>query len=59
MRLIYQKKNIKKIKVVINGAGASAMACANLFEKNGIPKNNITMLDRKGVINKGRDNLKN
>ena len=51
------KKNIKKIKVVINGAGASAMACANLFEKNGIPKNNITMLDRKGVIHKGRDNL--
>ena len=41
------KKKIKKIKVVINGAGASAMACANLFEKNGIPKNNITMLDRK------------
>jgi len=51
------KKNIKKIKVVINGAGASAMACANLFEKSGIPKNNITMLDRKGVIHKGRDNL--
>ena len=51
------KKNIKKIKVVINGAGASAMACANLFEKNGIPKNNITMLDRKGVIHKSRNNL--
>ena len=51
------KKNIKKIKVVINGAGASAMACANLFEKRGIPKNNITMLDRKGVIHKDRDNL--
>ena len=51
------KKNIKKIKVVINGAGASAMACANLFEKSGIPKNNITMLDRKGVIHKDRDNL--
>ena len=51
------KKKIKKIKVVINGAGASAMACANLFEKNGIPKNNITMLDRKGVIHKNRDNL--
>ena len=51
------KKSIKKIKVVINGAGASAMACANLFENNGVPKNNITMLDRKGVIYKGRDNL--
>ena len=51
------KKSIKKIKVVINGAGASAMACANLFKKSGVPKNNITMIDRKGVIYKGRDNL--
>jgi len=51
------KKSIKKIKVVINGAGASAMACANLFENNGVPKNNITMLDRTGVIYKGRGNL--
>ncbi len=51
------KKDIKKIKVVVNGAGASAMACTNLFIKSGVPKNNITMLDRKGVIYKGRGNL--
>ena len=51
------KKSIKKIKVVINGAGASAMACANLFENIGVPKNNTTMLDRTGVIYKGRNNL--
>ena len=51
------KKSIKKIKVVINGAGASAMACANLFKKTGVPQKNITMIDRKGVIYKGRDNL--
>ena len=51
------KKDIKKIKIVINGAGASAMACANLFKKTGVPQKNITMLDRKGVIYKGRDNL--
>ncbi len=51
------KKSIKKIKVVVNGAGASAMACANLFKKNGILQKNITMIDRKGVIYKGRDNL--
>ncbi|MBC8297656.1 MAG: NADP-dependent malic enzyme, partial [Pelagibacterales bacterium] len=44
-------------KVVINGAGASAMACANLFKKSGVQKNNITMIDRKGVIYKGRNNL--
>jgi len=48
------KKEIKKIKVVINGAGASAMACANLFKKTGVLNNNITMIDRKGVIYKGR-----
>ncbi len=51
------KKDIKKIKIVINGAGASAMACSNLFKKTGVPQKNITMLDRKGVIYKGRDNL--
>ncbi len=51
------KKEINKVKIVINGAGASAMACVNLFKKNGVPQKNITMLDRKGVIYKGRKNL--
>ena len=51
------KKSIKKIKIVINGAGASAIACSDLFMVNGVPKENITMIDRKGVIYKGRDNL--
>ena len=51
------KKNIKKIKVVVNGAGASAMACANLFIKLGVQKNNLVMLDSKGVIHKERKNL--
>ena len=51
------KKNIKKIKVVVNGAGASAMACANLFKKTGVLHNNLTMIDRKGVIYKGRKGL--
>ncbi len=50
-------KSINKIKIVINGAGASAMACANLFKKSGVPRKNITMIDRKGVIFKGRKNL--
>ena len=51
------KKDIKKIKVVVNGAGASAMACTNLFIKTGVTRKNITMLDRKGVIYKKRDGL--
>ncbi len=55
--LYIAKKDIKKIKVVVNGAGASAMACTNLFIKSGVSKKNITMLDRKGVIHKKRDNL--
>ena len=51
------KKPIDKVKIVVNGAGASAMACANLFKKNGVPKKNITMIDRTGVIYQGRKNL--
>ncbi len=51
------KKTIDKIKIVVNGAGASAMACTNLFKKSGVPQKNITMIDRKGVIYHGRDNL--
>ena len=51
------KKSISKVKIIVNGAGASAMACANLFKKSGVPQKNITMVDRKGVIYKGRENL--
>ncbi len=51
------KKDLKKIKVVVNGAGASAMACTNLFKSTGVPQENITMIDRKGVIHRGRDDL--
>jgi malate dehydrogenase (oxaloacetate-decarboxylating)(NADP+) len=51
------KKSIDKIKVVVNGAGASAMACTNLFKNSGVPQKNITMIDRTGVIYRGRKNL--
>ena len=51
------RKKISEVKVVVNGAGASAMACANLFKKSGVPQKNITMIDRTGVIYKGRKNL--
>ncbi len=50
-------KSIKDIKVVVNGAGASAMACTNLFKSSGVVNSNVIMLDRKGVIHKNRDNL--
>ena len=51
------KKRVDEVKIVVNGAGASAMACANLFKKSGVPHKNITMVDRKGVIYIGRENL--
>jgi len=50
-------KSAKEIKVVVNGAGASAIACTNLIKSNGTPNENVIMLDRKGVLYKGRDNM--
>jgi len=51
------KKKIDNVKVVINGAGASAQACANLFKSSGVKSENIVMCDSKGVIFKGRKNI--
>ncbi|MDC0216266.1 NADP-dependent malic enzyme [Candidatus Pelagibacter sp.] len=50
-------KSLKKIKVVVNGAGASALACTNLLKNTGVPQKNIIMLDSKGVLYRGRDNI--
>ncbi len=51
------KKKIGDVKVVVNGAGASAIACTNLFKTSGVKPENIIMCDRKGVIYKGRENV--
>ena len=51
------KKKINNVKVVVNGAGASAQACTNLFKSSGVKSENIIMCDSKGVIYKGRKNL--
>ena len=45
------------MKIVVNGAGASAQACANLFKSSGVKNENIIMCDSKGVIYKGRENI--
>jgi len=50
-------KKIEEIKVVVNGAGAAAVACAKLYISMGLKKENILMCDSKGVINHKRDNL--
>ncbi len=47
-------KRHDEVKMVINGAGASAISCAKLAMRWGIKKENILMLDSKGVIYKGR-----
>lgn len=47
-------KNITEARLVVNGAGASAIACTNLLRSLGFKKENITMCDSKGVIYQGR-----
>ena len=48
------KRDIKKIRMVMNGAGAAAIACAELFVSMGLPRRNIIMCDTHGVIYQGR-----
>ena len=50
-------KKIDEVKVVVNGAGASAQACSNLFKSSGVKEGNIIMCDSKGVLFKGRKNI--
>ncbi|MBL7918018.1 MAG: NADP-dependent malic enzyme [Bacteroidia bacterium] len=50
-------KKLKDVKLVINGAGASANSCAKMYIAVGVKKENIIMLDSKGVIHKGRTDL--
>jgi len=48
-------KKIEDARIVINGAGAAGIACANLAIIMGIDKNNVILCDTKGVIYKGRE----
>ncbi|SJZ39664.1 NADP-dependent malic enzyme [Sediminibacterium ginsengisoli] len=52
-----QKKKIDKVKFVINGAGAAAMACVELYAGLGAKYENFTMFDIAGVLHKGRTDL--
>ncbi|HEX6072866.1 MAG TPA: NADP-dependent malic enzyme, partial [Sphingomicrobium sp.] len=51
------KRELAKIKVVVNGAGAAAIACTELIKAMGVRGDNIIMCDRKGVIHKERTDL--
>ncbi|MEI2674194.1 MAG: NADP-dependent malic enzyme [Chitinophagaceae bacterium] len=50
-------KNLADVRVVVSGAGASAISCAKLFVSLGVTRSNIMMLDSQGVINKHREGL--
>jgi len=48
-------RDIGTAKMVVNGAGASAVACVELFKAMGMPHDNVVMCDTKGVIYQGRE----
>ena len=50
-------KKIEKIKLVVCGAGAAAISCSRLYVSLGVRKENIVMVDSKGVINRKRKDL--
>ena len=50
-------KDIAEVKIVVNGAGAAAISCTRLYCSLGARKENIVMLDSKGVITTDRPNL--
>ncbi len=52
-----QEKKIDEIIILVNGAGAAAMACIDLYEALGAKRQNIWMFDSKGLIRKDRTDL--
>ncbi|MGE8134176.1 NADP-dependent malic enzyme [Novosphingobium subterraneum] len=49
-------RKLEDVKVVVNGAGAAAIACTALIKAMGVRHNNVIMCDRSGVIYRGREN---
>ncbi len=50
-------KKLEDLKIVVNGAGAAAVSCTKLYQALGVKRENIIMLDSKGVIKAGRPGL--
>ena len=50
-------RDIKTTRIVMNGAGAAAIACAELIKAMGLPADQLVMLDRSGVIHQGREGV--
>jgi len=53
--MVLQGKDLKDVKLVTSGAGAAAMACVDLLVSMGLPIENVTLTDIKGVVYAGRD----
>ncbi len=53
--LLVQGKQLKDVKLVTSGAGAAALACVDLLVSMGLPVENVTLTDIKGVVYAGRD----
>lgn len=51
------KRKLSEVKVVVNGAGAAAIACTELMKAMGVAHDNVIMCDRTGVIYAGRDGI--
>ena len=52
-----QKKEMSKIRIIVNGAGAAAIACMKLYVSLGAQPSNFMVFDRKGIIYTGRENV--
>lgn len=52
-----QKKKIEKVRFVVNGAGAAAMACVQLYVALGARYSNFILFDKEGVLHSGRPDL--
>ncbi|NLS28182.1 NADP-dependent malic enzyme [Sphingomonas sp. S2M10] len=50
-------RDLKTTKIVVNGAGAAAIACTELIKAMGLPQDNLLMCDRTGVIYQGREGV--
>ncbi|KQZ03281.1 malic enzyme [Caulobacter sp. Root1455] len=53
--LVVQGKTLKDVKLVTSGAGAAALACVDLLVSMGLPVENVTLTDIKGVVHAGRE----
>ncbi|WP_029907367.1 NADP-dependent malic enzyme [Caulobacter sp. UNC358MFTsu5.1] len=53
--LVVQGKTLQDVKLVTSGAGAAALACVDLLVSMGLPVENVTLTDIKGVVHAGRE----